>query len=194
MNNFHHYRATRIVHQSIKQRSAQKVNQFRASLKSNEPVDSVIFNHPQQKGIRIKTEPQNYQAFKATSQNKKFNQLLNHVDEKGLKLSIQMEQVRYKKQPKFPPLKGFLQHSQILEQPLDTPTFRNKNQLLSKTLEIDNPSTIMDFQLNTICFPTFNESKEQSPNKEKKNGTFPKCIFFCDVKKARNFFQISSQK
>ncbi|CAD8085473.1 unnamed protein product [Paramecium sonneborni] len=194
MNDFHNYRANRIVQKSVKLRSAQKVNQFRASLKSNEPVDSVIFNHPEQRGIRIKTEPPNYQAYKATSQNKRFNQLLNNVDERSLKLSIQVEQKRYKKQPEFPPLKGFLQHSQVLEQSLNTPTFRNKNGLLSKTLEIENQSTLIDFQLNSVCLPTFVESKESSPNKEKKNLTFPKCIFFCDVKKARNFFQISSQK
>ncbi|CAD8077020.1 unnamed protein product [Paramecium primaurelia] len=194
MNNFHNYRANRIALKSVKQRSAQKVNQFRASLKSNEPVDSVIYNHQYQREIRIKTEPQESLVSKATSQNQRFNQLLNQVDERALQLSIQIKQERYKKQPKFPPLKGFVQHNYILEQSLDTPTFRNKKAQLSKTLEIENSSTLMDFQLNSHCFPTFNESKEQSPNKDKKILTFPKCIFFCDVKKARNFFQIPSQK
>ncbi|CAD8053111.1 unnamed protein product [Paramecium primaurelia] len=193
MNNFHYYRETRIVKKSIKQRSAQTVNQFRASIKSVQPVDSVIYNHQIQREIRIKTDLQLDQELLGTAQNKRFSKLLNQVNEKQLKLTSKVKQEIYKQQPTFPPLKGFSQHSQIIEQQLDTPTFRNKKGYLSKTLEIENQSNLIDFQINSFCHPTFDESKQQSPNKEKKNVSFPKCIFFCDVKKARNFFQIPSQ-
>ncbi|CAD8170890.1 unnamed protein product [Paramecium octaurelia] len=106
MNNFHNYRANRIFQKSVKQRSAQKVNQLRASLKSNESVNSVTYNIRFQREARIKTQPQQNLVSEGTIQNLRFNQLRNHINDK----SFQIKQERYKKQPRFPRLNEIFQN------------------------------------------------------------------------------------